>query len=172
MKKSLIYAIVGFITAMCLLFSPASANDQLITVPDAGFDDHVLNNVGDWIYIGDSGYTGAWKSLFASDGAWLDYGYYIDDPAGPDLPALSGNNKVYGTYTTDDYIYQILEEKFIEGETYTLSVWLGIAWEGYDDYWSLYFTGEDHNNNLIETSGNAPVGSWQQVSLVYTATAE
>ena len=171
MKKSLIYAIVGFVTAMCLPFSPASADDQLITVPDAGFDDHVLNNVGDWIYIGDGSYTGAWKSLFAENGAWIDYGYYVDDPAGPDLPALSGNNKAYGTYTADDYIYQILDETFIEGGTYTLSVWVGIAWSGYDDYWSLYFTGEDHNNNLIEASGNAPVGSWEQVSLVYTADA-
>jgi len=171
MKNSLIYAIVGFVTAMCLPFSPASADDQLITVPDAGFDDHVLNNVGGWIYIGDGSYTGAWKSLFAENGAWIDYGYYADDPAGPDLPALSGNNKAYGTYTADDYIYQILDETFIEGGTYTLSVWVGIAWSGYDDYWSLYFTGEDHNNNLIEASGNAPVGSWQQVSLVYTATA-
>jgi len=139
-----------------------------ITVLDAGFDDHVLNNPGDWIYIGDSGYTGAWKSLFPSDGAWLDYNYYASDG---DLPARSGNNKVYGTYTADDYIYQILDQTFVEGVTYTLSVWVGIAWSGYDDNWSLYFTGEDHANNLSETSGSAPVGSWGQVSLVYTATA-
>ncbi|HUT46730.1 MAG TPA: hypothetical protein VMX36_10630, partial [Sedimentisphaerales bacterium] len=74
MKKSLIYAIVGIVTAMCLPFSPASANDQIITVPDAGFDDHVLNNVGDWIYIGDSSYTGAWKNDYGpGDGAYIDY---------------------------------------------------------------------------------------------------
>ena len=59
MKKSLIYAVVGFVMAMCLPLSPASADDQLITVPDAGFDDHVLN-VGGYAYIGDAGYTGAW----------------------------------------------------------------------------------------------------------------
>jgi hypothetical protein len=122
MKKSLIYTIVGFVTAMCLPIWPASADDQLITVPDAGFDDHVLNNVGDWIYIGDGSYKGAWKNLFTGSGAWIDYGYYGDDPDGPDLPALSGNNKVYATYPadTEDYIYQILDEKFVEGETYTL----------------------------------------------------
>ena len=45
MKNSLIYAIAGFVMAMCLPFSPASADDQLITVPDAGFDDHVLANL-------------------------------------------------------------------------------------------------------------------------------
>jgi hypothetical protein len=145
-----------------------SADQRTITVPDAGFDDHVLNNVGDWLYIGDSSYTGAWKSLFTENGAWVDYDYYA---AEGDLPALSGNNKAYGTYSAEDYIYQILDETFIEGATYTLSVWTGLAWSGYDDYWSLYFTGEDYTNNLIETSGSAPVGSWQQVSLVYTATA-
>ncbi len=29
-----------------------SADQWEITVPDAGFDDHVLNNVGDYVYIG------------------------------------------------------------------------------------------------------------------------
>ncbi|MCP4256593.1 MAG: hypothetical protein GY774_03590 [Planctomycetes bacterium] len=169
MKKSLIYAIVGFITVMCLPFSATSADDQLITIPDAGFDDHVLNNVGNWLYIGDSGYTGAWKNLFADEGAWIDYGYYIADV---DLPALSGNNKVYATYpaTTEDYIYQILDETFVEGATYTLSVWIGEAWEGYDDSWSLYFTGDDYTDELASISGNGPVGEWGQATLVYTAT--
>jgi len=139
-----------------------------ITVPDAGFDDHVLNNPGDYIYVGDEAYTGAWKSLFAEDGAWLDYGYYASDG---DLPARSGNNKVYGTYTADDYIYQILDETFVEGRTYTLSVWVGEAWEGYDDSWSLYFTGDDYADELASISGNGPVGEWGQATLVYTATA-
>ena len=171
MKKSLIYAIVGFVTAMCLPFSPASADDQLITVLDAGFDDHVLAE-GDWVYIGEGpyaetgDYTGAWQS--AGGDAYIDNSYWAADV---DLPALSGNNKLYGFEEIEDYVYQILDEKFVEGVTYTLSVWVGLAWEGYDDYWSLYFTAEDHSNNLIELSGNAPVGSWEQVSLVYTATA-
>jgi hypothetical protein len=171
MKKSLIYAIVGFVMAMCLSFSAASAEDQLITVPDAGFDDHVLA-VGDWVYIGDgpysesSDYTGPWQS----DGGdtYIDNSYWADDV---DLPALSGDNKLYGYEEVEGYIYQILDEQFVEGQTYTLSVWVGLAWEGYDDYWSLYFTGEDHSSNLIELSGNAPIGSWEQVSLAYTATA-
>ena len=134
-----------------------------ITVPDAGFDDHVLTNVGDYIDIADSSYTGAWKSH--SGNAWIDYGYYAGDV---DLPARSGNNKAYGY---NDYIYQILDETFVEGEEYTLSVWVGQAWSGYADGWWLYFTGEDYTNNLIEASGNGPVGSWGQASLVYTATA-
>jgi len=164
MSKKLIY-LMSFVLVLAVT-GTASADQWDITVPDAGFDDHVLNNVGDYIDIADSSYTGAWKS--AGVDAWIDYGYYADDPEGPDLPALSGNNKAYGY---NDYIYQILDETFIEGGTYTLSVWVGQAWSGYADGWRLYFTGEDYNNNLIETSGNGPVGSWQQDSLVYTATA-
>jgi len=171
MNKSLIYAIVGFVTAMCLSFSAASAEDQLITVPDAGFDEHVLA-VGNWVYIGDgpyaesSDYTGPWQS--GGGDTYIDNSYWAADI---DLPALSGDNKLYGYEEVEGYIYQILDEQFVEGQTYTLNVWVGLAWEGYDDYWSLYFTAEDHSNNLIELSGNAPVGSWEQVSLVYTATA-
>ncbi|MGB2866719.1 MAG: hypothetical protein WBC05_25535 [Sedimentisphaerales bacterium] len=170
MKKSLIYAITGFVIAMCLPFSPVSANDQLITVPDAGFEDHVLNNVGGWIYIGDSSYTGAWKNDYGpGDGAYIDYHYWDGD-----LPARSGNFKAYPSDAeTFDYIYQILDETFIEGATYTLCVWVGNAWpaEGYADGWRLYFTGEDYKINLIEAHGLALLGDWEQVSLVYTATA-
>jgi hypothetical protein len=37
----------------------------------------------------------------------------VDDPEGPDLPALSGNNKAYGNDDgTEDYLYQILDETF------------------------------------------------------------
>jgi len=171
MKKSLIYAIVGFVTVMCLPFSPASADDQLITVPDAGFDDHVLT-VGDWVYIGDgpyaetSDYTGPWQS--AGGDAYIDNSYWAADV---DLPALSGNNKLYGYEEVEDYIYQILDETFVQGVTYTLSVWVGEAWEIYDDNWSLYFTGDDYTDELASISGNGPVGEWGQATLVYTATA-
>ncbi|MCP4612506.1 MAG: hypothetical protein GY845_27725 [Planctomycetes bacterium] len=171
MKKSLIYAVVGFVMAMCLPLSSASAEDQLITVPDGGFDDHVLA-VADWVYIGDgpyaetSEYTGPWQS--GGGDTYIDNSYWAADI---DLPALSGDNKLYGYEEVGGYIYQILDEQFVEGQTYTLSVWVGLAWEDYDEYWSLYFTAEDHTNNLAEVSGNAPIGSWEQVSLVYTATA-
>jgi hypothetical protein len=164
MFRELIY-LMSFVLVLALT-GTASAGQWEIPVPDAGFDDHVLNNVGDWIYVSDAAYTGAWKS--AGGDAWIDYGYYAGDI---DLPALSGNNKLYPYESNPDYVYQILDETFIEGATYTLSVWLGIAWSGYDDNWSLYFTGEDHATNLSEISGNALVGSWEQVSLVYTATA-
>jgi len=141
-----------------------------VTVPDAGFDDQELVP-GGYLGIADVAYTGAWKSHVGEGGAWVDNRYYIDDGEGPDLPPLSGNNKVYGGDDEPDYIYQILDETFIEGQTYTLSVWTGLAWSGYTDGWWLYLTTEDYTNNLIEASGVAPVGSWRQVSLAYTATA-
>ncbi|MHC4204018.1 MAG: hypothetical protein ACYSTT_05160 [Planctomycetota bacterium] len=169
MNKLLMYAMVGFVMVVCLPIWPASADDQLITVPDAGFDDHVLSP-GGWLYMGDASYTGAWKNLFSGEGAWIDSGYYAADI---DLPALSGNNKAYATYpaSTEDYIYQILDEKYVEGGTYTFSIRVGAAWEGYDDNWSLYFTGDDYTDELASISGNGPVGEWGQASLVYTATA-
>ncbi|MHC4322970.1 MAG: hypothetical protein ACYSUX_01710 [Planctomycetota bacterium] len=165
MKKSLIYTMAVFVMAVCLPFSPAAANEQAITVPDAGFEDHILSNTADWFYIADSSQT-AWNSVSGSGGAWVGWDYYGG------WPAFNGNNKVYGDYEIGiDYIYQTLDETFIEGETYTLSVWTGSGWSGYDDGWWLYFTGEDYTDELVVASGKSPVGSWEQVSLVYTATA-
>jgi len=90
------------------------------------------------------------------------------------LPGRSGEFKAYASDgETFDYIYQILDETFVEGRTYTLSVWVGNAWprQGYADGWGLYFTGEDYKINLIEVHGLALLGDWEQISLVYTATA-
>jgi len=165
MKKAVIYAVVGFFMIVCLPIWPASANEQIITVPDAGFEDHTLSSTADWIYLAESTKS-AWNSVSGSGGAWIGWDYY-------DVwVAYNGNNKIYGDYEIGiDYIYQILDEKFVEGETYTLSVWVGTGWSGYDDGWWLYFTGEDYTDELIEASGKAPVFSWEQASLVYTATA-
>ena len=165
MFKKLI-VLTSFVLALAVT-GAASADEQAITVPDAGFDDHVLSE-GGYAYLSDGDYTGAWKS-HAVDQAWIDYGYWAADG---DLPALSGNNKAYGNDGgSEDYIYQILDETFIEGATYTLSVWIGQAWEGYDDSWSLYFTGDDYTDELVSIAGNGPIGEWGQASLVYTATA-
>jgi len=90
------------------------------------------------------------------------------------MPARSGNFKAYPSDADAfDYIYQILDETFIEGGTYTLSVWVGNAWpgQGYAEGWSLYFTAEDYTINLIEANGLALSADWEQISLVYIATA-
>jgi hypothetical protein len=160
---------------MCLPVSPATADQQYITVPDAGFDDHVLTNPGDYEYIGDSTYTGSWKNDFGpGDGAYIDYGYWRSQGDLEDLTGRSGELKAYPSdETTFDYIYQILDETFIEGKAYTLSVWAGNAWprQGYADGWGLYFTAEDYKINLSEAHGLALLGDWEQISLIYTATA-
>jgi len=140
-----------------------------IVVPDASFDDQVLDS-GGYAYITED-YTGPWQAMDGT--AWIDNGYYPGD-----LPAHSGNNKLNAW---DDWydepevksVYQILNDTFIEGQTYTLSVWVALADRGggHDPGWTLSFIGEDYDTILSEVSGNAPVGTWEQVSLVYTATA-
>ncbi|MHC4439593.1 MAG: hypothetical protein ACYS3S_19725, partial [Planctomycetota bacterium] len=68
----------GFVSAAGVKYDLDDASfEQVkvdIPVPDAGFDDHVLEE-GGWIYMGDAGYTGAWENLFTDSGAWVDYGY-------------------------------------------------------------------------------------------------
>jgi len=159
-KRAILWvAVAGWVLAL-----EASAGAALITVPDASFEAHVLAE-GGYVDIADAGYTGAWECH--SVDSWVDYGYWRANGYPADLYAHSGNNKAYAY---EDSIYQILGETFVEGLTYTLSVWVGQPWAGYASGWSLYFTGEDHTNNLIATSGQAPL-NWQQVSLAYTATA-
>jgi len=135
-----------------------------IAVPDASFEDHVLEQ-GGYVDIVDAGYTGAWKTLGGN--SWVDYGYWRADGWPEDLYAHSGNNKAYAY---EDYIYQILDETYIEGQTYTLKVWVGQPWEDSASGWRLYFTTEDPASNLIQASGTAGL-SWGQISLSYTATA-
>jgi len=165
MKKSLCFAIVGFVVAVCLPVLSAKAAPQAIAVPDAGFEDHVLNP-GGYIDIADAGYTGAWESV--SVDAWVDYGYWRAQGGYPeDLYARSGNNKAYGY---EDYIYQILDETYVQGKTYTFSVWAGQPWVTSASGWRLYFTTEDPAVELAVANGEAGL-SWGQVSLAYTATA-
>jgi predicted outer membrane repeat protein len=156
-----------------VLFLVGFAQAETIAIPDAGFDDSPLS-AGGYAYIGEGAwagefdYAGPWQS--SGGDAWLDNGYYLAAGDAADLPALSGTNKLYGRDDTEDYVYQILDATYVEGATYTLSVSVGQPWEGYDNGWWLYFTGENYENNLAEASGNAPL-AWEQVSLVYTATA-
>jgi hypothetical protein len=159
-KRAILWvAVAGLVLAL-----EASAGAAVITVPDASFEIPVLSP-GGYEDIASANYTGPWKC--DSGDAWVDYGYWRSEGYLEDLYAHSGNNKAYAY---EDSIYQILGETFVEGLTYTLSVWVGQPWEGSDSGWSLYFTGEDYKNNLIQTSGTAGL-TWGQVSLQYTATA-
>ena len=60
MKKRTFFTVV----AAAIFALSASAGAAGITVPDAGFDDHVLTNVGDYIDIADT-------SSCSSLGGWL-----------------------------------------------------------------------------------------------------
>jgi hypothetical protein len=126
MSKKLIY-LMSFVLVLAVT-GTATADQWPVTVPDAGFDDHVLKNLGDYVSLSDPSYTGPWKGDVVN-GAYVDYGYWRAQGYPEDLLARSGNNKAYPSdATTFDYIYQILDETFIEGATYTLSVWVGNAW--------------------------------------------
>ena len=106
MKKSLCFAVVGFVAAVCLPASPANAIQREITIPDASFEDHILAE-GGYVDIAAAGYTGAWECV--SGDAWVDYLYWANNGWPEDLVAHSGNNKVY---PYSDYLYQILDETF------------------------------------------------------------
>jgi len=138
---------------------------SVIPVPDASFEDHALAE-GGYIDVAAHAYTGAWYSH--SIDAWVDNGYWRANNYPEDLYAHSGNNKAYAY---EDYIYQILDDTFIEGVTYTFSVWVGQPWEDSESDWRLYFVADEHRNELIETSGTAGP-AWEQISLSYTATAD
>ena len=154
-----------FAAAVAVLFAlSASAGAGGIPVPDASFEDHVLPEAG-YEDIAATSYTGAWSCILGE--SWVDYGYWRADGYPEDLYAHTGNNKAYGY---EDHIYQILDETFVENETYTLSVWVGQPWEGYASGWELSFTGEDHTVDLIKKIGEAGL-AWEQISLDYTATA-
>jgi len=162
MSKELI-CLMSFVLVLALT-GTASADQWEITVPDAGFEDHVLAESAS-LDIADAGYTGAWESH--SGNAWIDYLYWAANGWPEDLPAHGGNNKAYPFL---DYVYQILDETYIEGGTYTLKAWIAQPWVGYASGWRLYLTGDDYEDDLIEVSGTAGL-AWEQISLTYTATA-
>jgi hypothetical protein len=172
MKTSLVsVAFIGFLVAVCLPLSTTTGVE--IAVPDAGFDDSPLG-AGEYAYVGEGDwpgqydYPGPWQS--SGGDAWIDNGYYLAAGDAVDLLPLSGNNKLYGNDGAEDDVYQMLDETFIAGATYTLSAWVGQPWPDYDNGWWLYITGDNYSSNLSEASGFAPE-SWQQVSVAYTATA-
>ncbi len=143
------------------------ADAGTIAVPDASFEDHVLVAEDDYVYLGDPANTGPWDAGAADAGAWLAYNYYY--PGAPEWPARTGKNKVYGN---SDYFWQVLNDTYIESQTYTFSAWAGTPWSGYGERWYLYLAAEDNIGvPLAEANGSTTVGSWEQVSVEYTATA-
>jgi len=83
------FAIIGFLAAVLLPVSSATAGEVDIFVPDASFEETPTLGQGGYIYVGN--YTGPWKSTLGN-GAFIVSSYY-----GGDLPAHSGNHKVHTT---------------------------------------------------------------------------
>jgi hypothetical protein len=152
------------VVAVALFALSASAGAALINVPDPSFEIPVLA-YGGYKDIASSTYYGPWECV--SGDAWVDYGYWRANGYPEDLYARSGNNKAYGY---EDYIYQILDETFVEGVTYTLSVWAGQPWTDEARGWRLYFTTEEPAVELAVASAEAGL-TWAEISLTYTATA-
>jgi hypothetical protein len=152
------------VVALTLFALSASAGAAII-VPDASFEDHTLLD-GGYEDIAADTYTGAWSCY--SGEAWIDYGSWRAGGYPEDLYAHSGNNKAYAE---DDYICQVLPDTYVEGVTYTLSVWVGEPWEGSSRDWYLYLmAGDLSGRDLASTSGTTGL-EWEQVFVSYTATA-
>ncbi|MHC4325165.1 MAG: hypothetical protein ACYSUX_12950, partial [Planctomycetota bacterium] len=131
MKKSLFYAMVGFVMTVCLSFSPATAGEQAITINNPGFEDPVLGeddwtwlDVPGWTWIGPEG-PGVWNVTSADFGPVL---------------APEGENVLY---TETDVIgdasgvTQVLTETFAANMDYTLTVEIGNSWYYYFSGYSV-----------------------------------
>ncbi len=155
--------VLTIVAVLFVLSAPAGAAE--LPVLDPSFEIPELSE-GGYIDIADASYTGPWKTVGGN--SWIDYGYWRAEGYPEDLYAHSGNNKAYAY---QDYIYQILDTTFVEGETYVLSVWAGQPWLDTDRGWELYFTTEDYSEELAAASGPAWL-DWAEISLTYTATAD
>jgi hypothetical protein len=130
MKKLLIYAIVGFVIVVCLPIRPASADDQIIPIPNAGFEDPVLADdsytwldIPSWTLVGGEG-SGIWHVTSA------DF-----DP----VVAPEGQNVLYTENAVGDAggVSQVLTETFAADTDYTLTVEVGNSWFYYFSGYSV-----------------------------------
>jgi hypothetical protein len=166
MSKKLLY-LMSFVLVLAVT-GTASADTWYIPVPDNGFEDHVLSNIYDYVFLSDPSYTGAWKGDIAGNGAWIGWDYWGPD----DWPPYSGTSQCFGWEDAPDYIYQILDTTYVEGAEYTFEVWASIGWSGENNAYRLYLTDENYQNNLAEESAKlTPASKWLHKSLSYTATA-
>jgi len=130
MKKSLIYAIVGFVMAVFLPFSAVTADEQAITIDNPGFEDPVLAeddytwiDVPGWTHVGGDG-PGVWNVTLS------DF-----DP----VLAPEGQNVLYTENAVGDPggVTQVLTETFAAHTDYTLTVEVGNSWYYYFSGYSV-----------------------------------
>jgi len=130
MKKSLIYAIVGFVMAMCLPFSPATAEEQAITIDNPGFEDPVLDE-DDWTWLDVPGWT--WVGG-EGPGVW-----HVTTADFNPVVAPEGQNVLYTENAVGDVggVAQVLTDKFVANMDYTLTVEVGNSWYYYFSGYSV-----------------------------------
>ncbi len=130
MKKSLIYAIVGFITVVYLPFSPAAADEQGITIDNPGFEDPVLDEDG-WSWLDVPGWT--WVGG-EGPGVW-----YVTSADFEPVVAPEGQNVLYTENAVGDAggVAQVLTETFAADTDYTLTVEVGNSYYYYFSGYSV-----------------------------------
>jgi len=136
MKKSLIYAIVGIVTTMCLPFSPATADEQAITIDNPGFEDPVLDE-DDYTWGDVPGWTlvGGEATGIEGSGVWN----VTSADFGPVL-APEGQNVLFTEYIPEGIakgVAQVLTETFAANTDYMLTVEIGNAWYYYFSGYSI-----------------------------------
>ena len=130
MKKSLIFAIVGFVTVVCLPIRPASADEQIIPVPNAGFEEPILaDDAYTWLDI--PGWT-----LVGGEGSGI---WYVTSADFDPVVAPEGQNVLYTENAVGDAggVAQVLTETFAADTDYTLTVEVGNSWYYYFSGYSV-----------------------------------
>ena len=130
MKKSLIFAIVGFVTVVCLPIRPASADEQIIPVPNAGFEEPILaDDAYTWLDI--PGWT-----LVGGEGSGI---WYVTSADFDPVVAPEGQNVLYTENAVGDAggVAQVLTETFAADTDYTLTVEVGNSWFYYFSGYSV-----------------------------------
>jgi len=124
MKNSLIYAIVGFVTVVCLPIRPASADEKAITIINPSFEDPVLGE-DDWTWLDVPGWT--WVGG-EGPGIWHVTSADFEPVVAPD-----GQNVLYTENAVGDAggVAQVLTETFAADTNYTLTVEVGNSYYYY-----------------------------------------
>jgi hypothetical protein len=130
MNKSLIFVMVGFVMAMCLLISPATADEKAIAIDNPGFEDPVLDEDG-WTWLEVPGWT--WVGG-EGPGIWHVTSADFEPVVAPD-----GQNVLYTENAVGDPggVAQVLTETFAVDTDYTLTVEVGNSYYYYNGGYSV-----------------------------------
>ena len=163
MKKSLIFAIVGFVVAVCLPVSSAGA--AAVAIVNGGFEDPVLAE-DDWTWLDTPGWTHVGAVGDAGDGVWNTTISDFDPVIAPE-----GENVVYTENPPEGVangVAQVLTENFAANTDYTLTAEVGNSWAY---YWSGYSVQLLAGGTVIEQDNNTlwpDYMEWATSTVAYT----